>query len=155
MDKTYVVAMIESLKSKIEILKEIRQKDAEQLEIIKAEQFIPEQFDKTVDEKDVLIYKLNKLDNGFQIVFDNLRDQIENNKAELADEIREMQRLISEITELSTTVQAEEARNKAALEAYFNGEHNKIKAGRSAVKAIKSYNQTMIQGRTGFWDDKK
>lgn len=158
MNKSYILAMIDSLKKKVEILEQVRTIDARQLTIIKQVPFSAEEFEHTVDEKDVLIFKLNKLDNGFQVVFDNLKAEIEANKDELAPEIREMQTLITQITELSTTVQAEEARNKAALENYFKGEHNKIKSSRSSVKAIKSYNQTMIQGHSGysgFMDDKK
>ena len=144
MERAYVTAMIDSLKSKIEILKDIRKKNAEQLDLIKRVPFSAEDFDKNADEKGILIYKLNKLDNGFQIVYDNLKVELEENKAQYAGEIKMMQSLITEITELSTTIQAEEARNKAALENYFKGEHSKIKSGRSQSKAIKSYTQTML-----------
>lgn len=158
MNKTYILAMIESLEKKIEILREIRKLDEEQLTIIKSSPFSTEAFEHTVDEKDVLIFKLNKLDKGFQVVYDSLKAEIEANKKEYSTEINQMKALISTITELSTTVQAEEARNKAALENYFKGEHEKIKSSRSSVKAIKTYSQTMLQGRTGysgFMDDKK
>ena len=144
MERTYVTAMIDSLKSKVDILKEIRVLDAKQLELIKAEPFLVEDFDRNTDEKGVLIYKLNKLDNGFQIVYDNLKAELEANKNLYAEEIRTMQALISEITELSTTIQAEEARNKAALENHFKNEHSKIKSGRSHAKAVKSYAQAML-----------
>lgn len=141
--------MIESLKSKLSILEEIRAKDAEQLALIKTSPFPNEAFDRNLEEKDALIYRINKLDQGFQIVYDNIKAEFEKNKDLYKDEIREMQDLITKITDLSASVQAEEARNKAALENYFSSEKARIKQGRSSVKAIRSYNQSIINARGG------
>lgn len=157
MDKTYLVAMIDSLEKKIEILNEIRIKDAEQYELTKKDPFPTEEFDKNSDEKGVLIYKLNKLDDGFQLVYDNIKKNLEENKAECAAEIKKMQELITRITELSVSIQAEEARNKAALENHFKMERQKIKGARSQSKAVKSYSQVMrtsVPGYSGIIDKK-
>ena len=56
---------------------------------------------------------------------------------------RRMQELITEITELSTKIQAEEARNKKAMETAFKNEKERLKGQRSAVKAASIYAKTM------------
>lgn len=143
MDNTYIAALIDSLNKKIEILNSIHVKDEEQLELTKVNPFPFEAFDKNSDEKGVLIYKLNKLDEGFELVYAKVKDELNSNKAQYASEIKTMQKLISTITDLSTKIQAEEARNKAAMELSFKHEKEKLKSQRSSVNAIKSYTQTM------------
>lgn len=143
MDNTYIAALIDSLNKKIEILNSIHVKDEEQLELTKVNPFPFEAFDKNADEKGVLIYKLNKLDEGFELVYAKVKDELNSNKAQYASEIKTMQKLISTITDLSTKIQAEEARNKAAMELSFKHEKEKLKSQRSSVNAIKSYTQTM------------
>lgn len=143
MDNTYIAALIDSLNKKIEILNSIHVKDEEQLELTKVNPFPFEAFDKNADEKSVLIYKLNKLDEGFELVYAKVKDELNSNKAQYASEIKTMQKLISTITDLCTKIQAEEARNKAAMELSFKHEKEKLKSQRSSVNAIKSYTQTM------------
>ncbi len=147
MDKAYLVALIDSLNNKIDVLNKINEKNVEQYKLIKAEPFSVEAFDKNSNEKGVLIYQLNQLDDGFKLIYDKIGDELSQNKAEYASEIRKMQEQISTITDLSTKIQADEARNKAALEAYFARERGQIKGSRSRANAAKSYAKAM-QNRT-------
>ncbi len=148
MSNTYITAMIDSLNKKIDVLNEIHVKNEEQLKLAKAVPFSLEDFDKNAEEKTVLIYKLNKLDEGFDLVYGKIKDELKSNKDAYKDEIRTMQELIGKITDLSVKIQAEEARNKSAMESAFKAERTKLNVGRSSVRAIKSYNQTMKAGRS-------
>lgn len=143
MTNTYVTALIESLEKKLVVLSEIREKNKEQAELLKDEAFSFDAFDKTAEEKGILIYRLSKLDEGFESVFEKVKDEINANKSGYAKEIKRMQELITEITSQSTAIQAEEARNKAVLEQIFRNERSKIKSSRSSIKAINSYSQAM------------
>lgn len=143
MNNPYMQALIDSLKKKIEVLEQIHIKDEEQFALAGTVPFPTEAFDKNSDEKGVLIYKLNKLDEGFGLVYDKVRQELTANKSAYTEEIREMQALITRITDLSTQIQAEEARNKAKMEAAFNSGRRKIKQQRSSVRAINSYAQAM------------
>ena len=69
MNNPYVQALIDSLKKKIEVLELIHVKDEEQYVLAGTVPFPTEAFDKNSDEKGVLIYKLNKLDEGFGLVY--------------------------------------------------------------------------------------
>jgi len=143
MANAYVQALIDSLKKKIEVLEEIHIKDEEQYELASREPFPMDEFDKNSEEKGVLIYRLNKLDEGFELVYDKVREELNENKSAYTAEIAQMQQLITKITDLSTKIQAEEARNKAKMETAFNKERSKIKQQRSTVNAISSYNKAM------------
>lgn len=140
---TYVNALIESLEKKLEVLGEIHRLDEEQLKIIKEEPFSFDKFDKSTEEKGVLIFRLNNLDSGFEKIYARVKPELTDNKSAYTAEIKKMQDLIAKITDQSVAVQAEEARNKAALENIFKGERDKIKAQRSSIKAANSYSQAM------------
>ena len=140
---TYVTALIESLEKKVKILDEIEAKNAEQAALLKEETFSFDKFDVNTEEKGVLIFRLNKLDEGFESVFEKVRDELNANRSAYASEIKKMQSLITKITEKSAVIEASEARNKAALENVFSKERAKLKGSRSSVKAVKSYSQAM------------
>ena len=143
MNDTYLTTMIESLEKKDAVLSEIIKKDAEQAALLKEESFSFEKYDKTVEEKDVLIFRLEKLDDGFESLYAKVKEELDANRALYARQIGRMQELIQSITEKSASIQADEARNKAALENIFRSEREKLRVGRSGVKALKSYNQAM------------
>jgi len=143
MNDTYITALIESLEKKVEVLNRIVEKNKEQAEILKEVPFSFDKFDKNTEEKGVLIYRLTRLDEGFESVFEKVRDELNENRAAYAIQIKKMQDLITKITDLSTSIQAEEARNKASLEKIFKGEREKIKMQRSGINAVKSYSQAM------------
>ena len=130
MNSTYLTAMIESLEKKVAVLDEIIKKNAEQAALLKEEEFSFDKFDKNAEEKGVLIFRLEKLDDGFESLYAKVKEELDANRAAHADEIRRMQELIQSITDKSTSIQAEEARNKAALEGIFKNEREKLRAGR-------------------------
>lgn len=143
MENTYITALKESLEKKIEILTKIHEKDEEQLKIANTSPLSYEAFDKNAEEKSVLIYQINRLDEGFESVYGKIKEELDKNRDAYKEEIKQMQALITKITDLSTKIQAEEARNKAAVERAFRYEKEKIKSNRSGMKAIQSYNQAM------------
>lgn len=150
MGNSYITALVESLEKKIEVLEKIHVIDEEQLSILKGHPINFDDLDKNDEEKTVLIYKINKLDEGFESLYQNVKGLLQENKAEYANEIRNMQGLITKITDLSTKILAEEARNKLAVEQAFKEERNSIKAQRSGIKAIQSYSQTMKGAPKGY-----
>lgn len=151
MNNTYITALIDSLNKKIDVLNEIHVKDEKQLELTKTTPFPFDEYDVVAEEKTVLIYKLTKLDEGFELVYNKVKEELDANKDSYKEEIKTLQGLIQRITDLSVKIQAEEARNKSALEVAFREERNKLKASRSSVKAVKSYTQTM-RANAGIYD---
>jgi DNA repair exonuclease SbcCD ATPase subunit len=134
----------ESLVKKIEVLKQIQQENDIQKEVLKNPETLElEAFDKAVEKKGELIDKLNLLDDGFQTLFDEVKEEVNRNKDKFGDQIKRMQKYIEEITGLSASVEASERRNKKLAEEYFSFERQKMNDGKQTSAAAFNYYQTM------------
>lgn len=155
---SYLCILKESLEKKIDVLKRIQEVNDVQTEILKSEPMDLEGFDRSVDEKDLYIKELTELDEGFEALYDKIKEELVGNRPRYASEIKQLQQLISEITDRSVSIQAQESRNKAMLEAYFKKERQSIGAVRKSSKAAYGYYQNMSQKNATpphFMDQKK
>lgn len=150
MTESYVQIMVESLEKKKAKLDAIMEKSKEQAEILKAEKFSVDDFDKNVEEKATLIEELNMLDIGFDRMYSHVKEEItsDSGKAKYRMEIQQMQKLISELTDKSVSIQAQENRNKQMVEAVFKKEREKIKSVKLGSKAAIGYYRNM--SKTNF-----
>ena len=115
----------ESLDKKLEVLQKIREYNKRQEEIFSAEEVDMSLFDDAVEEKQRLIDEVVHLDEGFEIMYEKLARELEGNRERYAAQIRELQKKVSRVTELSVTVQAQEARNKKLIERAEIGQRRK------------------------------
>lgn len=145
MTDNYIQIMIESLQKKAEKLDEILEKNKEQAELLKEEEFSVELFDRNVEEKAVLIGQLEMLDAGFDRTYEHVKEELvsKEGKEKYKNEIKTMQQLITELTEKSVSIQAQESRNKQMVEAVFKSEREKIKAVKLGSKAAIDYYRSM------------
>lgn len=115
------------------------------------------EFDRMVDEKDVLVDKLISLDDGFEQLYSDIATQLKDNREKYSAQIRNLQDKIRRITELSASIQAQETRNKKMMDDYFSKERQGIKQNRVNSKAAYDYYKSMsgmnIQ-TPGIWDSK-
>ena len=114
-----------------------------QREIVSADNIDWEAFDRSIDAKGLLIENLGKLDDGFQNVYDRVKEELADNKDKYKDEIVAMQDLIRKVTELGTQVETLELRNKALIEKRFAEEHKQIKQSKIGSKVAMEYYQKM------------
>jgi len=136
--------MEESLRKKLEIMKAIQNENTRQKDILSEPDNVDfEEFDKTLDKKGEYIDQLLALDEGFQSLFDRIKEEIGNNKERYADQIRRMQSLIHEITDASASIEAEEHRNKRLAEKYFSLERAKMNQSKQTSAAAFNYYQVM------------
>ncbi len=134
----------ESLVKKIDIMKKIEDENARQKEILSDVENVDfEAFDKTLDVKGEYIDELDRLDDGFQSLFDRVKKEVGDNKEAYADQIKRMQELIHEITDLSASIEVAERRNKKLAEKYFSSEREKMTAGKRSAAAAFNYYSTM------------
>ena len=117
----------ESLDKKLEVLQKIREYNKRQEEIFSAEEVDMSLFDDAVEEKQRLIDEVVHLDEGFEIMYEKLARELEGNR----------------VTELSVTVQAQEARNKKLIESYFAKERAGIGQRRKNAKSAYDYYKSM------------
>ena len=134
----------ESLVKKIEIMKKIEDENARQKDILSNNDDVDlEAFDKTLDMKGEYVDELEKLDDGFQSLFDRVKQEVGDNKKTYADQIKRMQELIHEIMDRSASIEAAEHRNKKLAENYFSSEREKMATGKRSSAAAFNYYTTM------------
>lgn len=133
----------ESLDKKLEILNQIMEYEQKQQDMIKLDAFPYEEFDKSVDEKVALVEQIDKLDEGFEKVYDRIRSQLLTNKDQYAEQIRLLQGLIAEITEKNVSIQAMESRIKMAVDQKIKKDRLDLQQRRNSGKAAQSYYTNM------------
>jgi flagellar biosynthesis/type III secretory pathway chaperone len=147
----------DSLDVKLEVLEKLLKYTNTQKEIFDVENPDLDEFDRIFDEKDILLDKLESLDEGFEELYTRVSDQLRENRSQYAAQIKSLQEKISRITELSASIQAQEARNKKMIDEYFTRERQGIKQNRVSSKAAFDYYRNMsgmnIQS-SGMWDSK-
>lgn len=154
----YLSVLEDSLKKKLQILDELTDYTMQQQELLKVEELDYEAFDHLVDQKDPLIQRIMELDQGFETVYDRIKEQLLGNKEQYAAQIRALQSLIGELTDKSVKLQTMEQRNKSAVEQQFRKSREKIRQGRQNKQAALNYYKNMNNANyvpPQFLDDKK
>ena len=154
----YLSVLEDSLKKKLQILDELTDYTMQQQELLKVEELDYEAFDRLVDQKDPLIQRIMELDQGFETVYDRIKEQLLDNKEQYAAQIRALQSLIGELTDKSVKLQTMEQRNKSAIEQQFRKSREKIRQGRQNKQAALNYYKNMNNANyvpPQFLDDKK
>ena len=153
----YMDMLVECLEKKNQILDNLTVLNKKQTSLIQNEDFSLEEFDKCVEEKGILIDNILKLDLGFEGLYNKVGKIVAENPSEYKIQLSKMQKLITEVTEKSVSIQAEEERNKALIENTFNREKNRIKSGRSSRRVARDYYNNMNKLNhidSQFWDKK-
>lgn len=133
----------ESLDEKIKVLIEIQEYNLRQEEAFKNGEADISAFDEAVEEKGRLIERLVRLDEGFEILYAKLAEQLRNNREQYAAQIKELQEKISKVTEMGVTIQAQEARNKKLVEDYFAKAKAGVRQNRQSSKVAYDYYKNM------------
>lgn len=135
--------LADSLDIKLEVLGNIQKYTEEQKAVFETEFPDIEEFDRLVDEKDALVDKLISLDEGFENLYREVADGLKDNMEKYSVQIKQLQEKISRITEISASIQTQEARNKKMIEEYFAKERQGIKKSRVSSKAAYDYYKNM------------
>ncbi len=128
----------DSLTAKRQVLLEIQEYNRKQEAVFTAEEVDISLFDEAIEEKGRLIDRLTQLDDGFDVMYQKLARELENNRERYADQIRAIQQQIKEITDLGVSIQAQEARNKSLVEKFFSRERKGMR--KSLQNSAKAYN---------------
>lgn len=140
---TYLDMLQDSLKKKLEILDKIMDYQKEESGMLQGESMDQEAFDKNINEKVALAESLDSLDDGFEKVYDRIREEMIQHKSNYADQIKAMQNMISEISEKNALIQAEESRIKLEVNNYAKRESAALRQKRDNGKAARSYYNNM------------
>lgn len=143
--KRCLTILSDSLDKKIDVLKRIQEyNDIQERTFAESEPDL-DSFDSALEEKENLIQEVIRLDQGFEALYGDVKEELNVQRSEYCDQILDLQRKITTITELSNAVQAKEARNKKLIENYFSKQRQGIKQSRQRAKAAYGYQQSMMQ----------
>ena len=140
---SYLSVLEESLKKKIAVLTKIQEANLSQSELLKEEKLDVEQFDKYVDQKDVYIKELEKLDEGFDALFERVKEPLTAQKDVYKTEIGFMQATIRSLTDKSAELEAMEQRNKKMVESRMAESRQAIRQSKLGSQAAMQYYQRM------------
>ena len=143
MMSNYLQILKESLERKLELLTEIEEKSKEQSMMLRTSDIDVSKIDTNMDEKNELIQEALKLDDGFEHLYEKIKEELVANKEQYRTEIIELKALISKVTEVSASIQVIEARNKAEMDLYFSKQKKGIQYKKNAMSVAKDYYQNM------------
>ncbi len=141
----YIRILKESLEKKVSVLSRIREKNEEQKDILTDQNSTPDELQQNLDEKGALVDEIIELDKGFEVVFQKVSEELEKNRSVYRSEILDMQRLIREITDLSSEIEGEEKENKLLAEQKFSYVRAQVTKVRKSQKAVSNYYHTMMK----------
>lgn len=155
--KNYLMMMQEGLEKKIGLLKSISEMNERQRAILEDDKRQLEEFEATLDEKGSLVENLVSLDNGFEAVYDRIKEGLVSKKEQYSAQIKRMQELVRTVTDLSVQVQAEETRNKDLVQKRFSKFRQSMNETRKNSQAVSNYYRSMTKLDTSpqFMDSKK
>jgi hypothetical protein len=157
-NRTYINILSDTLKKKISLLDQLIDISSEQEMIITSAEPDMDRLDNTFSEKEVIITQLNQLDDGFEKVYQHVKDALKEDKDQLKDQILKLQELIRLVTEKSTQLQVIEHRNKSRFQLFFAGKKKEIKNFKVSSRTADSYYKSALNGQSGesyFLDKKK
>lgn len=156
--KDYITALKQGLEKKIQILDKIIEENALQRQLLADPELDPDDFEKNLNDKAALVEQLTMLDDGFDAVYERVREEMQQNRAAYATDITCMQKYISAIMEKSTQIQTEEQRNRELVVQKFASVKKQIREVKSSHKAVNEYYQNMMKlnyVEPQFMDNKK
>lgn len=143
MEKDYIQMLIDSLDNKIGILEELQSKNNDQTMILSNPNSGPDELDANVDAKSELIDALDKLDEGFEIVFNRVKDILDGNRQQYREQIQIMQDKIRRISDLTADIEAKEHKNRELAVTKFSNVRAQIREVNKSQSAVNTYYQSM------------
>ena len=156
--QAYIQLLIETLEKKKKILLWLMNVTEQQEEVIAADNFDDSLFQQTLSIKEEHLSTLLMLDEGFEKVYDGVKNELISKKEKYVEEITALKGLITDLTDLSVKLQVLEKRNKSKLEFLFSQKRKGIRDSRISSKTATNYYNTMAkqqESQSIFYDKKK
>lgn len=156
--KTYILLLIETIEKKKKILSWLQNVTKQQEMIIITDPFDEQLFEETIGIKEKHLNELKLLDDGFEGIYNGIRNEISENKEKYKIEIDKLKKLIAEVTDISMELQALEKRNKSKLNVLFSKKRTEIRDLRMSSKMVTNYYKNMAnqqESQSFFYDKKK
>ncbi len=158
MQEQYIEILIQSLSKKLEVLHEIQEQNEQQRVLLLDENLPPEDLEKNLEAKAELVEQLNLLDEGFDEVYQRVREALSENPSAYRRQIALLQKQIREVTSAGSQVQAQEKRNYDLAARKFSSVKKQIREVKASHQAVNQYYRNMMKLNfvdPQFMDNKK
>lgn len=156
--QNYLDIMIDSLVKKEELLRQIVDYNEAQQTIVTAPEFKEEAFEKNIADKGEAVEKILRLDEGFNSVFNRIKEELQANKKKYAKDIEHLKALVASVTDLGVRIQAQELRNKQLVEKKFAQMRRELSQAKRTTSTANAYYKNvnnLNQYESHFLDQKK
>lgn len=158
-NKTYIQIMIDTLIKKIEVLQEIERITLRQSEILSDFNFDEEEFEKTLEKKGIRLRELQRLDQGFEDMYERARTSLAQESGTQYEQGRLLQERIHTCMDLGVRIEAAERRNRQRFEQSMLYKRQGIGQFHAKNQAANLYYSHManqhMNGASYFMDKKK
>lgn len=155
---SYLELMKDSLIKKDRILESVIELTRMQEELLDEDGFNEDGFDSLIAKKSELIDEIEKLDEGFDLVYKRVADKIKENPNAYRQIIEKLQELIRILVDKGVEVETAERRNQVKFDLKVAKSRDKIRTYKLNSNAVTKYYSNM-SGNTGennyFLDQKK
>lgn len=141
--QNYLQVLSESLDKKLVILADLEQLTDEQLKIVGRSEFEEDDFSLNLEKKAGLIAEIERLDRGFQLLYGNIRRQLDEGKEQYRPQIAELQQKIRMVMDRTVSIQVKEKHNKEEIEARFARMKKEIRAFKKGRQTAANYYKSM------------
>lgn len=158
MNQSGAQILLQSLEKKTQLLDKMIRQNSVQEGILKEEELDMDAFDEAINTQGVYLEELDRLDQGFEAVYDRVREELLQDKNRYRTEIMRMKELIQQITDKIVTLNAGNMRNKVLAESQFSKKRTSIGSGASKNKVARNYYNNMNNLNyvsPQFYDNKK
>lgn len=156
--KTELNILIEALVKKEELLIAILADSKKQLEIVSKSNLDTESFDELVDHKANLLLSMEKVDEGFDMVYNKIKNKLLENRESYKLEICQLQNLIRETMDTGAEIHRTETDVKRLLTSVLNSSRKHLQKEKAESKAVFHYYKQANQMNfvdPAFMDQKK
>ncbi|MCI8280996.1 MAG: flagellar protein FliT [Lachnospiraceae bacterium] len=145
MEENYITILIQSLEKKIKVLEEVSRENANQKQILREDDMDMDAFQASIDKKDRLIEQVGFLDDGFEKMYERVK-QVLNEKSDVyAEQIAHLKQLIMSVTDWTASIQKEEWDNRRLAEQQFSSMKKKVRQMKDSKQVATKYYQSMAK----------
>lgn len=158
MNQSGAQILLQSLEKKNKVLDQMILQNCLQERILKEEDLDMDAFDAAIEQQSDYVDELDRLDRGFEAVYDRVREELMQNKEHYRTEITRIKEQIQLITDKIVTLNAGNMRNKMLAEAQFKKKKLAIGSGVSKNRVATNYYNNMNSLNyvsPQFYDNKK
>ncbi|MDE6744345.1 MAG: hypothetical protein K2J95_10750 [Lachnospiraceae bacterium] len=141
--KQYLTMLDQSLDQKKQMLDQMIEMTATQKASLDKDPVDWTGFDGLVEKKAEMIERLDRMDDGFESVYERIREELLKDKDQHKDFVISIQKKIQAVSDASAALMAAERRNKELVETKMSEERKKLQQNKTTSKVASNYYRNM------------